>query len=166
MITMSRKCSPGCHCARHQFLTVADHQRQMLLGFISRIRIQDDGCWLWIGYLDRNGYGRITDAGHGSDRAHIFSYELLVGAVPEGLQLDHTCRVRNCVNPSHLDPVTSRVNTLRGDTLTAKNALVKICRRGHPYNHENTYTDSRGSRHCRRCQAIAQEAYRRRKQAI
>ena len=69
-------------------------------------------CWLWKGTTQPNGYGSINKYGI-RKMAHIFSYELLGKIVPEGLDLDHLCFVRNCINPDHLEPVTRRVNMLR-----------------------------------------------------
>ena len=70
-------------------------------------------CWRWLGSPTANGYGQMS---LGSDKiyAHRFSYETLVGPIPPGLQLDHLCRVRICVSPAHLKPVTSRENVTRG----------------------------------------------------
>lgn len=67
------------------------------------------GCWLWTGSQDGKGYGKT-----GRGRIHRIVYEELVGPIPDGLQLDHLCRVRNCVNPAHLEPVTGRENVRRG----------------------------------------------------
>ncbi len=64
---------------------------------------------------------------------------MVVGQIPSGLTLDHLCRVRNCVNPAHLEPVTHRENTLRGDGVTAINARKTSCHRGHPFAGENLY---------------------------
>lgn len=72
------------------------------------------GCWVYAGELNRNGYGRVWVEGE-RRMAHIAAYEALVGPVPEGLVLDHLCRVRCCCNPHHLEPVTVRENTLRGE---------------------------------------------------
>jgi hypothetical protein len=77
-------------------------------------RIPECGCWLWMGRLNRNGYGRLYHEGS-EPMAHRTSYERHVGPIPEGLVLDHLCRVRCCVNPYHLEPVTVQVNTLRGE---------------------------------------------------
>lgn len=110
----------------------------------------DHGCWPWQGTIAGNGYGRFAIRG-GSIAAHRFSYELLVGPVPEGLELDHLCRNRACVNPAHLEPVTHRANTLRGDTLTAANARKTHCIHGHKFTAENTYTQWGGGRGCRAC---------------
>lgn len=72
--------------------------------------------WLWTGELNRNDYGRLSVMGERL-MAHRLSYERHVGPIPEGLILDHTCRVRSCINPAHLEPVTVQVNTLRGEAL-------------------------------------------------
>jgi len=70
-----------------------------------------DGCWEWIGGISKAGYGQMSDGG--SNLAHRFAYELLVGPIPDGLQIDHLCNVRNCVNPAHLEPVTGLENMRR-----------------------------------------------------
>lgn len=90
-----------------------------------RIEITDTGCWLFTGALV-TGYGRI---GLGDTHAltHRVMYELLVGPVPEGMDLDHLCRRRACCNPRHLEPVTRRENLLRGETLTAAHAASRDC---------------------------------------
>ena len=68
-----------------------------------------DSCWLWTGHLDRNGYGKV-----GNRLAHRMAYTMVKGVIPEGLSLDHLCRVHNCVNPDHLEPVTHAENVRRG----------------------------------------------------
>lgn len=102
-------------------------------------------CWLWTGRLYPNGYGQF----HVRRKvvyAHIASYEIHVGTVPAGLELDHTCRNRACVNPEHLEPVTHEVNVRRG------NAVKVACPQGHPYSAMNTNRDKNGWPHCRICQ--------------
>ncbi len=72
-----------------------------------------DGCWRWTGSVTPQGYGMFAFSDEGK-RAHRVMYELLVGPIPEGLTLDHLCRVRHCVNPEHLEPVTLAENVRRG----------------------------------------------------
>lgn len=74
------------------------------------------GCWHWVGWESGNGYGKVSYKGRDS-MAHRVVYLLLVGEIPEGTVLDHTCRVRCCCNPDHLEPVTVRENTLRGEAV-------------------------------------------------
>jgi hypothetical protein len=123
-------------------------------------RIDASGdCWMWLGPTERGGYGMVTFKGRGAI-AHRVTYELLVGPIPEGLYLDHLCRVRACVNPAHLEPVTQAENNRRA-------GLAKThCINGHEYTPENTYRRPRGVRECRTCRALAsQDAYRRRSAA-
>lgn len=119
----------------------------------------NSGCWLWLGHLQR-GYARFRANGR-KHVAHRWSWEHVNGPVPEGLQLDHLCRRRACVNPSHLEPVTARENNLRGASVTAANARQTHCRRGHAFTADNTYT-FRNSRVCRECRREYMRAYVRR----
>lgn len=113
-------------------------------------------CWLWSGHVATNGYGRVKFNGI-SQPAHRVAYELTKGAVPEGLELDHVkalgCESRACVNPAHLEPVTHRENTLRGNTITARCATVTHCPRGHELAEGNLVPSSlkRGRRDCLTC---------------
>jgi hypothetical protein len=110
-----------------------------------------DACWLWTGATTGYGYGQFyLGLGQRRVRAHRFSYELLVGPIPDGLVLDHLCRVRLCVNPAHLEPVTQRENILRGEGTSAHHARQTHCKRGHEFTPENTYV-RRGMRTCRQC---------------
>jgi len=121
-------------------------------------------CWLWTAYLDKKGYGRFArDTNHRNYGAHRWVYENEVGPIPGGLVIDHLCRVRHCVNPSHLEPVTTGTNTLRGTGPMARNARKTACTHGHPFDEANTYTDSRGTRHCRTCCRIRAADGRRRR---
>lgn len=114
----------------------------------TRISISESGCWEWHGGRDRNGYGRLQ-----IDRrprmAHRVSYELFVGPIPDGLELDHLCRVRHCINPAHLEPVTHRENVLRGDGWSGINARRTHCLHGHSL--DDAYRIKTGKRRGRRC---------------
>lgn len=111
----------------------------------------ESGCWLWIGETSEGGYGRVRWYGQ-RKMAHRLSYELLVGAIPDGLQLDHLCRVRNCINPEHLEAVTPRENLIRGTGFVAENAAKTHCPQGHPYAGENLAVyDGYRARWCRTC---------------
>jgi len=119
------------------------------------------GCWLWLGMLKNGGYGSLKIGGK-EVGAHRYSYERHVGLIPSGLVLDHTCRVKSCVNPAHLEPVTIKVNVQRGYWGTAGippvvEAERETCRRGHPYTQENAYRNPRGQLDCRACRKIADD---------
>lgn len=115
----------------------------------------NSGCWLWTGASSKDGgtggYGRIGVRGR-LLMAHRFSYEAFRGPIPDGLFLDHLCRVHSCVNPDHLEAVTPRVNVLRGQTICRANAEKTHCLHGHAFSAENTYIVPRtGERACRTC---------------
>lgn len=97
-------------------------------------------CWIWQGRLTASGYG-----------PHRRIYLRLVGPIEPGLQLDHLCRVRSCVNPSHLEPVTVRENALRSQSFAAVNAVKTHCYMGHPLEGENLIIDRHGWRRCHEC---------------
>lgn len=122
------------------------------------------GCWLWTAYANKCEYG-VFRWNHRSVLAHRVAYESLVCAVPEGLELDHLCRVRCCVNPDHLEPVTHAENVRRGEAVAASIARLRAithCPRGHEYTEENTIL-WRGNRKCRKCvNARDRERYKRR----
>lgn len=109
-------------------------------------------CWLWQGYVGKRGYGEIGADGGGKRQVlvHRVAYELCRGAIPAGLVIDHLCRNRICVNPDHLEPVTHRVNILRGIHPPAMYAKRDSCKRGHAYAEANTFL-YRGYRCCRQC---------------
>lgn len=114
------------------------------------IPVTESGCWLWTASEERTGYGMVW--WNGTRRmAHRVVWELLNGAIPVGLTLDHLCRVRQCVNPAHLESVDIRTNILRGTGLAAKNAVKTHCENGHEFTDKNTYRDMKGNRACRTC---------------
>lgn len=114
----------------------------------------DDGCWLWEGSHDQHGYGKIEYPTGKKVFVHRVGYELLVGPIPGGLVIDHLCRVHNCWNPAHLEPVTSEENVRRGIG-RLHNILKTHCPRGHPYDEKNTYITASGGRACKTCTAVA-----------
>jgi hypothetical protein len=119
-----------------------------------------DECWPWLAGLDGAGYGQFYYDGKGR-RAHRVAWELAHGQIPPGLLIDHVkargCTRRDCCNEAHLEPVTNRENTLRGDAAPAQNVLKTHCPAGHAYDTSNTY----GRRGCRACFRSQQAAYRR-----
>lgn len=82
--------------------------------FFSFVVKQENGCWLWTGCKTRGGYGSFRNEKGKTENAHRWAYRVFIGSVPEGLELDHLCRNRSCVNPHHLEPVTRYENTIRG----------------------------------------------------
>lgn len=125
-------------------------------------------CWLWIAAIrdSRRGYG-CFEYGNVLRMAHRVSYELEVGPIPAGLTIDHLCRVRHCVRPSHLEAVSTAENNRRGFGVIGINVRKKQCKRGHKLSGRNlwTYTDKYGVSHrtCRACQIERVRAWRRRK---
>ncbi|CAM5511642.1 HNH endonuclease signature motif containing protein [Sphingobium scionense] len=116
--------------------------------FWSKVIIGDE-CWVWTGATNSRGYGNFR-----SQLAHRVAYQEKVGAIPDGLTIDHLCRNKLCVNPAHLEPVTSKVNTLRGDAPTAINSRKTHCSNGHELSAENVKIVVRGDgtrRKCREC---------------
>lgn len=110
---------------------------------------EEDECWLWMGSMYNNGYGKIGKTGY---MVHRIAYELTQGDVPEDMCLDHLCKQRNCVNPEHLEVVTLVENVMRGESQHAKNARKTHCINGHEFTPENTYHRSdRNTRECIAC---------------
>lgn len=111
---------------------------------MDKVEILPSGCWKWTAYINADrGYGRF-DLDRKKIPAHHASYILLVGEIPDGMELDHLCRNRWCVNPEHLEPVTHPENMRR----TRK----AHCRKGHLFTPENTRDDSAGRRRCKTCE--------------
>lgn len=121
--------------------------------FLIKVK-QTNNCWIWTAWKDKKGYGGFQYNGK-TTRAHRFSYELFVGEIPQGLQLDHLCRNPTCVNPEHLEVVTIRENVLRGDIgNNHPNSKKTHCPKGHLYSGSNLIIDNNGSRRCKKCRLI------------
>ncbi len=134
--------------------------------FWRHVEKHESGCWLWTGGKTGGGYGTFMRTRGKSTVAHRFAYEEFVGSIPDGLDLDHLCRVRHCVNPSHLEPVTRSENLRRGilhgpadgGGAAAHQRAKTHCPRGHEYTPENTYIQAgpvgpkRSCQTCRRAQ--------------
>jgi len=124
------------------------------------MELQLNNCWLWAGHIRSDGYGGIWNSIKNQyDVAHRVVYEAIVGKVSESLQLDHLCRVRSCINPSHLEPVTRKENILRGEGLAAKNARKTHCHNGHSLSGGNLKIDSSGARQCKICKLAYSRTY-------
>jgi hypothetical protein len=132
------------------------------------ISITESGCWEFQGSRTPTGYGVAWD-GTKHTSAHRVSYELLVGPIPDGLEIDHNCRNRACCNPAHLEPVTHLENLRRrprssqrhpGNTTNHPSRRKTHCIRGHEFSTENTITYTGGKRQCRTCHTEAQKRRR------
>lgn len=128
-------------------------------GPLSEARPDLGPCWVWMRKLHHGGYAHAPDAEGRTAQVHRLVYRELVGPIPDGLQLDHLCRVRHCCRPSHLEPVTQAVNLLRGEGVCAKNARKTHCKRGHPFDVVNTIITKNG-RTCRTCINAYHQQYR------
>ncbi len=116
------------------------------------------GCWNWTGYKF-DGYGRLRFRGFRTQKAHRIIYELLRGPIEPGLELDHLCKNRSCVNPKHLEPVEKIENLRRSPTVGTVNAAKTHCNAGHEFTAENTYMEDGRKRRCRKCLAAANARY-------
>lgn len=118
--------------------------------------MDDRGCWEWSGALHPQGYTQFWVPGERIPRkGHRASYEIHKGPIPDGLEIDHLCRNRGCVNPNHLEAVTHQVNMLRGETVAAFSARKTTCKMGHTFDWVNSYS----KRGCRTCHNARQRAY-------
>jgi hypothetical protein len=131
-----------------------------VLVFWSRVEKQGE-CLIWTRYCNEKGYPYFYD-GKRMRRAHIVAYELMIGSVPEGLELDHLCRVRHCVNPDHLEAVTHRVNMLRSESPQLTGIINRSkthCNYGHPFSGDNLYILKGGGRQCKICKSRRMKEY-------
>ena len=106
----------------------------------------NSGCWLWIGATNGNGYAKLSVNGR-MNEAHRVSYEMFVGKIPIGLDIDHLCRIRSCVNPNHLRILTRQQNVMCGQHPNVIRSRANRCLRGHTFD----YVDPRGHKRCREC---------------
>lgn len=114
---------------------------------------------MWEARLDDDGYGSFWAHGR-TTRAARVAYETFVGPIPDALVIDHLCRVRACVNPEHLEPVTVQVNTARGlgpITAALRHSMRTHCPHGHEYSEKNTYRHPNGARVCRMCRNLGKK---------
>lgn len=125
-----------------------------ILRLLDMTEITNDGCWLWRGCKTPGGYGHSSLNGKATV-AHRVAYQLIVGPIPEGMDLDHLCRNRACVNPAHLDPVTRRQNLVRG-------VKARGCVNGHQYSKSGWSFVKRASgrieRRCKICHRARNKA--------
>lgn len=133
-------------------------------GIHSQTGIDLGPCWLWTGALNSHGYGKCRSAKRYVS-SHVLAYEMVRGEIPDGMDIDHLCRVRACCNPVHLEPVSRRVNLHRGVGAIAINARKTVCINGHPLDGDNvrrSVSKHGPKRFCRTCHR-QYESRRRRK---
>lgn len=113
------------------------------------VPVTESGCHIWLG-ATVNGYAKLRYEKK-LYLVHRLVYERAFGKITQGLEIDHLCRVRCCINVHHLEPVTKYENQIRGNTLTYWNLLKTHCPLGHPYAGSNLIRQPRGARACRKC---------------
>lgn len=136
----------------------------------NNVKIDDNGCWLWQRRITDKGYGQMwltTAYKKGvTTAAHRVSYMAFKGSIPENLQIDHLCKVRNCVNPEHLEAVTAAENVYRSNALYKQQMARTHCPQGHEYTDDNIYrykTQAGGV--CRNCKICMKSRTKARYQA-
>lgn len=155
-----RKFFVECDCGTRVIVRLADMRqskttscgcssRQNVVKLFRRVA-KTKTCWIWNGCRSGGGYSQVRFQGR-KFLVHRIFYELFVGPIPKDLEIDHLCRTRACVNPKHLEPVTSQENTLRGISPAAVNARRTHCKHGHPLSGDNLYIEPKGKRRCRIC---------------
>jgi hypothetical protein len=122
----------------------------VLVRFSSHVIVLENGCCKWTGCISPCGYGEFKISSKRA-LAHRVAWEMANGPIPSGLTIDHLCRNRWCVNVVHMEVVTSRENTLRGESPPAVNAKKTHCKYGHLLSGENVRLDKRGHRKCKAC---------------
>ena len=146
-------------CVRAELVPIEDAMRPLNGSTVKErlllqsIPVTESGCWIWMGNDKTAGYGRFY-LNKKKELVHRVSYEVFKGHIPDGLTIDHLCRVRCCINPDHLQAVTFKENILRGTAPAAINARKKTCQNGHLLDEANTYCIPSGGRSCRACDRL------------
>lgn len=126
------------------------------INLLEYVEKDSKGCWNWLGFVDKNGYGRGRFNGVKTRYSHRAAYHLYVGQLEGGLTIDHLCKNRRCINPRHLEQITLRENVYRGNPIWKQKKQWTHCKYGHAFTDDNTYVrPSDGRRRCRHC-AVAE----------
>ena len=144
----------GCGCGKPvRSKYVRGHHRRLSVQERLEKHVEPEpmsGCWLWTSRVDRDGYGRMTARSSSESLAHRWAFLVYRGPIEPDLTVDHLCRNRRCVNPSHMELVSIRENILRGNGRGAVAARQTECSMGHALNGQRR--DANGKRRCRICQ--------------
>ena len=137
--------------------------------FFAKVVVSESGCWIWQGSrchvpgFPQHSYGQLRGWNKARSMAHRFAYETVIGPIPKGLEIDHLCNTKLCVNPTHLEAVNHAENIRRRPRPVNRVVpfFVKTqCIRGHLFTEQNTYVPADGHRRCRACNAIRQRRLR------